>query len=207
MPIGGITRMPLVRQMAEEHFGVAPRTDINPDEVVAVGAAIQAATLLQSGAEAAGATDAAAAGPSSVLLDVTPRALGIAVVGGCAETIVPRNAPIPMEQTRRISTSRDQQTSVRIQVCQGEAHVFEENQPLGELVLEGLRPAMRGQVKIEVTFEVDTDGILQVTAVDLDTGRAQKAHVRLLGTISEDQAEAMARRQDELPMAPPSDTP
>lgn len=205
--VGGTTRMPLVRQMVEEYFGVAPRTDINPDEVVAVGAAIQAATLLDSGAEAAGAVGGAAARPSSVLLDVTPRALGIAVVGGFAETIVSRNAPIPMEQTRRFSTSRDQQTSVRIQVCQGESNVFEENQPLGELVLESLRPALRGQVKVEVTFEVDTDGILQVSAVDLDTGQAQQAHVRLLGTISEDQAEAMAQRPDQLPMAAASDTP
>lgn len=200
--VGGSTRMPLVRQRVQEFFGLSPRTDINPDEVVAVGAAIQAAALARAGT--APGTDATpqSAGPvSSVLLDVTPRALGMAVVGGFAETIIKRNAQIPIEQTRRFSTSRDNQTTVRIQVCQGESNVFEENQPLGELVLEDLRPAPRGQVRIEVSFEIDTNGILQVSAVDTTTGRVQKAHVRLLGTIAEDQVEALARRQDEMPMA------
>jgi len=194
--VGGTTRVPLVRTAVRDYFGVAPRTDINPDEVVAVGAAIQAATLSQSAGDIP-----AVGGAGAVLLDVTPRALGIAVVGGYSETIVNRNAPIPVEQARRFTTSRDGQDTVRIQVCQGESRVFEENQTLGELVLDNIRPAPRGQVRIEVTFEIDTNGILQVSAVDLETRQKQQAHVRLLGAVAEDQIEALARKQDEMPMA------
>ncbi|MFH1132765.1 MAG: Hsp70 family protein [Pseudomonadota bacterium] len=188
--VGGTTRMPLVKEGVRDYFGAEPHTDINPDEVVAVGAAVQAASLARSPTSSLGGT---------VLLDVTPRALGIAVVGGYADTIIERNAQIPVEHTRTFSTSQDNQQTVRIQVCQGESTSFEENQPLGELLLEGLRPAPRGEVKIDVTFEIDTDGILQVRAIDLDTNRHQKARIKVLGTISKDRIEELTRKQDSLP--------
>jgi molecular chaperone DnaK len=210
--VGGSTRMPLVRQAVQGYFGIDPRTDINPDEVVAIGAAIQAAALSRSGVTSettapaipgapGGAPAAGADGVDSVLLDVTPRALGLAVVGGYAETVIPRNSQIPVEQTRRFSTSQDNQSMVRLQVCQGESRLFEENEALGELLLEDIRQAPRGQVEIDVTFEIDTNGILQVSAVDIQTGRIQKARVQLLGTVDEAKVTNMQARQDQMPTA------
>ena len=189
--VGGTTKMPLVVEGVKGYFNKSPRVDINPDEVVAVGAAIQAAALTRQPG-AAGAMD-------SVLLDVTPRALGIKVVGGFAETIIERNAQIPVEQTRRFTTSQDYQTQVRIQCCQGESRQFDENQPLGELVLDALRPARRGEVAVEVTFEIDTDGILQVQAKDPETDMAQRARIQVLGTMDEEQVEELADKHAELP--------
>jgi len=189
--VGGTTKMPLVREGVVGYFGTEPKTNINPDEVVAVGAAIQAATLTRVGADSGLG--------SSVLLDVTPRALGIAVVGGYSDTIIERNAQIPVEQTRSFTTSQNNQQIVRIQVCQGEDREFENNQALGELVLEGLRPAPRGEVRVDVTFEIDTDGILQVRARDSETGREQRARIQILGTVSEENVADMEQRQDEMP--------
>jgi len=191
--VGGSTKMPMVRENVEGYFGRPARSDINPDEVVAVGAAIQAAALLRMpGMDTPGV--------DSVLLDVTPRALGIAVVGGYSEVIIDRNAQIPVEQTRRFVTSQDHQTQVRIQVCQGEGRKFDENQALGELVLDGLPPAPRGEVQVEVTFEIDTDGILQVSAQDLETGQAQQAEIHVLGAPSQEQTEALIdKHANDLP--------
>ncbi|HJX54722.1 MAG TPA: Hsp70 family protein [Polyangia bacterium] len=184
--VGGTTRVPLVRAEVEKYFGRPPRTDLNPDEVVAWGAAIQAENLANAGESL----------PSrAVLLDVTPRALGIAVTGGFAERIVDRNAPVPVEQTRIFSTSADNQTTVRIQVCQGESRRFEENVPLGELELTNLQPARRGEVSIEVTFKVDTNGILRVRARDGATGAAREAAVNVRGAMSESEVEEAAERQ------------
>ena len=187
--VGGTTKMPQVRESVEAYFGRPARVDINPDEVVAVGAAIQAAALLRMPGMDAGGGGAV----DSVLLDVTPRALGIAVVGGYSEVIIDRNAQIPVEQTRRFVTSVDHQTQVRIQVCQGEARKFDENQALGELVLDGLPPAPRGEVQVEVTFEIDTDGILQVSARDLETHQEQQAETHVLGAPSQEQTEALIK--------------
>jgi molecular chaperone DnaK len=136
----------------------------------------------------------AAAGPRAVLLDVTPRALGIAVSGGFAEKIVDRNVPVPVEQTRMFATSADNQTMVKIQVCQGESKYFDENVPLGDLDLPELPPAPRGDVKIEVTFRVDTDGILRVRARDAATGVAREATVNVRGTMTQSEVE-VARRE------------
>jgi molecular chaperone DnaK len=184
--VGGTTRVPMVRAEVEKYFGRPPRTDLNPDEVVAWGAAIQAENLANAGESL----------PSrAVLLDVTPRALGIAVTGGFAERIIDRNVPVPVEQTRIFSTSADHQTSVRIQVCQGESRRFEENVPLGELELNDLRPARRGDVSIEVTFKVDTNGILRVRARDGATGAVREAAVNVRGAMSESEVEAAAERQ------------
>ena len=193
--VGGTTRMPMVRQMVEDYFGTQPHADINPDEVVAVGAAIQAASLSRAPTLGGGG----APDLCSVLLDVTPRAVGIGVVGGYADTIIERNAQIPVEQTRVFSTSADNQTQVRIKVNQGESRVLEENQALGELILDNLRAAPRGEVKIEVTFEINTSGILKVRARDAETGQEQNATMEVLGTISEDQLEDLRDKQENMP--------
>jgi molecular chaperone DnaK len=193
--VGGSTRIPYVRQEVERQFGRPPRTDINPDEVVACGAAAQAAAL------AGEATDLT---HRPVLLDVTARALGIAVAGGYAEPIVERNIPLPVEQTRVFSTSADNQTKVIIQVCQGESRRFEENVCLGELTLAGLQPGRRGEVKIEVTFKVDTNGILRVRARDPETDKATEAAVNVRGTMSDAEvAQAAERQLDEVEAAAP----
>jgi molecular chaperone DnaK len=184
--VGGSSRIPLVREEAEKYFGRPPRTDINPDEVVAWGAAIQAEILANAGGNAAA---------QAVLLDVTPRALGIAVAGGYAEKIVDKNVPVPVEQTRLFATSAENQSVVRIQVCQGESRRFEENIALGELELAGIPPARRGEVKIEVTFRVDTNGILRVRARDAATGVAREAAVSVRGTMTEEEVAAAADRQ------------
>jgi molecular chaperone DnaK len=183
--VGGSTRVPLVRAEVARYFGRPPRTDLNPDEVVAWGAAIQAENLAHAGQSLAN---------NAVLLDVTPRALGIAVAGGFAERIVDRNIPVPVEQTRVFTTSSDNQTSVRIQVCQGESRRFDENTPLGELELSGLPLARRGEIAIEVTFRVDTDGILRVRARDATTGVAREAAVNVRGGMSEKEVAEAALR-------------
>jgi len=188
--VGGSSRIPLVRTEVERYFGRPPRTDINPDEVVAWGAAIQAEILSNAGG---------AMSSQAVLLDVTPRALGIAVAGGFAEKIVDKNVPVPVEQTRVFATSADNQTVVKIQVCQGESRRFEENVALGELELTELPAARRGEVKIEVTFRVDTNGILRVRARDAQSGIAREAAVNVRGAMSETEVEsATARREEEV---------
>ncbi|HEX7509456.1 MAG TPA: Hsp70 family protein, partial [Polyangia bacterium] len=184
--VGGTTRVPMVRAEVERYFGRPPRTDLNPDEVVAWGAAIQAENLAHASENLAN---------HAVLLDVTPRALGIAVAGGFAERILDRNVPVPVEQTRIFTTSADSQSSVRIQVCQGESRRFDENIPLGELELTGIPPARRGEIAIEVTFRVDTNGILRVRARDAATGAAREAAVNVRGGMTDDEVAEAAERQ------------
>jgi molecular chaperone DnaK len=151
---------------------------------------------------------ATAANPASaVLLDVTPRSLGVRTVGGYVDFIIERNSPIPVEQTRLFTTTRDNQRFVRIQVCQGEAEEFEQNLKLGEVVLSGLREAPRGEVTIAVTFEINTDGLLEVRARDRDTGLQQVATMRVLGGLSEDEVAAMAERRAPGPAADPATGP
>ncbi|MBI5479960.1 MAG: Hsp70 family protein [Deltaproteobacteria bacterium] len=179
--VGGTTRMPLVRRRVAEYFGRAPRADINPDEVVAWGAAVQGGALAPTTAPQAF---------NSLLLDVAPRALGIAVAGGYADTVVQRNAQLPLEQTRIFSTSADNQERVLIQICQGESRRFSENTPLGQLALDGLPRARRGEIKIEVTFQIDTDGILHARARDVATGREERATVTVRGTMSQEEIAA-----------------
>jgi len=187
--VGGTTRVPLVRAEVERYFGRPPRTDLNPDEVVAWGAAIQAENLAHAGDNLAN---------HAVLLDVTPRALGIAVAGGFAERILDRNVPVPVEQTRIFTTSADNQSSVRIQVCQGESRRFDENVPLGELELTGIPPARRGEIAIEVTFRVDTNGILRVRARDAATGAVREAAVNVRGGMTDvEVAEAVERQKSQ----------
>jgi len=211
--VGGSTRIPMVRESVRSYFARAPMATINPDEVVALGAAIQGASLLAAVAPPPSLPSAAApeAGrgqgqgqgmpaippapgevspvpspkPRPLLLDVTPLSLGVAIVGGYAKVIIPRNAQVPAEATEVFTTGADNQNSVSLRICQGESQRFADNTVLGELILAGLRPAPRGEVKVEVTFEIDTNGILEVHAKDEATGRVQDATIRLLGELGE----------------------
>ncbi|MDQ3037713.1 MAG: Hsp70 family protein, partial [Myxococcota bacterium] len=153
-----------------------------------------------SGPDPAEAWGAAAAPPVKppLLLDVTPHSLGVETVGGYCEHVIKRNAAIPVEQTRVFSTGTDMQESVRVLVVQGESRRLDENQPLGELELSGLRQALRGAVKIGVTFVMDADGTLGVKATDLETGREQTIRVQLVGAMSDAEIETMAARQQQM---------
>ncbi len=201
--VGGSTRIPLVREKLAELFRRDPNNQINPDEVVSQGAAIQAGsltnTLVSSGM---GARDAVATvGHSTlvghggapavqlpqgmlkrpVLLDVNPATLAIQTAGGFTERLLDKNAPIPIEKVRVFTTARDNQTRVEIDCCRGEARKYAENEPLGTLSLDNLVPAKRGELKIEVSFRVDSDGILHVRATDQASGANQEAHLQVLG--------------------------
>ncbi|MCA9538899.1 MAG: Hsp70 family protein [Myxococcales bacterium] len=185
--VGGSTRMPLVREMVAGYFGREPLVDINPDEVVAIGAAIQGAAL-EADPFAAGAR------AQPLLLDVTPMSLGVQTAGGYVDVLIGRNAPIPCEQSRNFTTTADGQTSVRLQIYQGESRVAAENTKLGEVELVGLTPAARGQVEIQVTFEIDTDGIVVVTARDRQTGIEQEARIEVSAGYAPDEMQAMIDR-------------
>jgi molecular chaperone DnaK len=193
--VGGTTRLPHVRSIVEETFGKKPQTSINPMSVVAVGAAIQGAALMGSLVPMAdGGVSAPSPAASAVLLDVVPRSLGIHTLGGYVDFIIERNSAIPLEQTRFFTTTTDNQRFVRIQVCQGEDEVFENNLKLGELVLSGLRDAPRGEVTVAVTFEINADGLLEVRAMDKETGQQQVATMRVLGGLDDQEIEQMAAR-------------
>ena len=198
--VGGSTRIPIVRTRLAEMFKREPNFKINPDEVVAQGAAIQAGslsgTILKgSGMAARDAVSTPAHSPllhgnaplpvgelkRPVLLDVNPASLAIQTAGGFVERLLDKNAPIPIERSRVFTTARDQQTRVEIDCCRGENRRYSENEPLGTLVLENLSGKKRGDLKIEVTFRVDSDGILHVRANDPDSGAAQEAHLEVLG--------------------------
>lgn len=205
--VGGSTRIPLVRQRLAETFGKEPNTSVNPDEVVAQGAAIQAGSLigtLHSGS-GMGARDAVATAGHSmlggagnvvlpthqakrpVLMDVNPATLAIHTAGGFTERLLDKNAPIPIERTRVFTTSRDNQTRVEIDCCRGENRRYVENEPLGTLVLENLPAKPRGDLQIEVSFRVDSDGILHVRAADQTSGAQQEAHLQVLGAPMQEQ--------------------
>ena len=193
--VGGTTRLPLVRETVAQVFGKAAQTAINPMSVVAVGAAIQGAALLGSLVPVAMSTGSFSAVPNSaVLLDVTPRSLGVRTLGGFVDLVIARNTAIPVEQTRLFTTTTDHQQFVRIQVCQGESEDFESNHKLGELTLTGLRDAARGEVTIAVAFEINADGLIEVRAVDQDTGQRQSATMRVLGGLDDHEVVAMEAR-------------
>ncbi len=165
--VGGMTRMPAVQEAVKNFFGKEPHKGVNPDEVVAVGAAVQAGVL------AGDVKDV-------LLLDVTPLTLGLETAGGVASPIIPRNTTIPTKETKTVSTVVDSQTDVRIHIVQGERPLANENKSLGKFELHGIRPAPRGVPQVEVTFDIDADGILNVTAKDRDTG--QEASVTITGS-------------------------
>ncbi|MCB9779813.1 MAG: Hsp70 family protein [Alphaproteobacteria bacterium] len=183
--VGGMTRFPSVKEAVASYFGKEPVASINPDEVIAVGAAIQANTLT------AGFDPDAA-----VLLDVTPQTLGVGTVGGFVEPIIPRNTAIPTERSKVFHTAHDNQTQVRIKVYQGESRLQQDNELLGHFVLDGLRPAPRGEVRIKVTFAIDADGIVQVAAVDEDSGRVQEITIEASSGLTKEEVKGM--RFDEL---------
>jgi len=178
--VGGQTRMPLVQEKVKQFFAREPHKGVNPDEVVAVGAAIQAGVLKGEVKEV-------------LLLDVTPLTLGIETLGGVATPLIPRNTTIPTSKSQIFSTAADNQPSVEIHVLQGERPMATDNRTLGRFMLDGILPAPRGVPQIEVTFDIDADGILNVRAQDKGTGREQKITITASSGLSKEDVEKMRR--------------
>ncbi len=176
--VGGTTYIPLVRASVTQFFSRTPCTSIDPETAVAAGAAIQAASLMAAPSPHPAKT-------RTVLLDVLPHSIGIVTAGGLCEKVLERNMAIPVEQSRIFATSRDGQTEVKIRVVQGEARDAASNTALGTLVVGNLRPASRGEVEVLVAFEVDTNGILNVTARDRDSGRIYQKSVKVSGELDD----------------------
>ncbi len=181
--VGGQTRMPLIQQRIKEIFGKEPRKDINPDEVVAIGAAIQGG-ILQGEVK------------DVLLLDVTPLSLGIETLGGVNTILIPKNTTIPTAKTQIFSTASDNQTSVEIHVLQGERPMAKDNKSLGRFILDGIPPAPRGVPQIEVTFDIDANGILTVTAKDKATGKSQSIRIEGSLGVSKEEVERMKREAE-----------
>lgn len=176
--VGGMTRMPLVQKRVEEFFGKKPLQGVNPDEVVAIGAAIQGGVL---GGDV----------KDVLLLDVTPLSLGIETMGSVSTKLIERNATIPTNKSQTFSTAADNQTSVEINVLQGEREMASDNKSLGRFTLDGIPPAPRGVPQIEVTFNIDANGIVNVSAKDKATGKEQKITITGGGSLSEEEIKQM----------------
>jgi molecular chaperone DnaK len=184
--VGGQTRMPKVQEVVQKFFNRPPRKGVHPDEVVAVGAAIQGHVL--SATSAPGQEHAA---EDLLLLDVTPMSLGIATFGGFFTRVIERNTTIPTHASHIFTTAADNQASVKIHVLQGESDRAADNELLGEFMLTGIRPAKRGEPEVEVTFDIDSDGIVSVSAKDLDTGQEQSITVTTSSGLSEQEIQWM----------------
>ena len=178
--VGGQSRMPMVQKAVTDFFGKEPRKDVNPDEAVASGAAIQAGVL------SGDVTDV-------LLLDVTPLSLGIETMGGVMTKVIDKNTTIPTKQSQTFSTADDNQAAVTVHVCQGERKQASANKSLGQFNLEGIDAAPRGTPQIEVTFDIDADGILHVTAKDKNTGKEQKITIKASSGLSDEEVEQMVR--------------
>ena len=178
--VGGQTRMPKIQQMVKELFGKEPHRGVNPDEVVAIGAAVQAGVL-------------AGEVKDLLLLDVTPLTLSIETAGGVATPMIARNTTIPTKKTETFSTFADNQSEVEVHVLQGERSMAQDNRTLGKFKLGGIVPAPRGVPQIEVTFDIDANGILNVLAKDRGTGKDQKITITSSSGLSKEEVERMAR--------------
>ena len=178
--VGGMTRMPLVKKEVEKFFGKKPHEGVNPDEVVAIGASIQGGVL------AGDVNDV-------LLLDVTPLSLGIETLGGVSTKVIEKNTTIPTKKSQVFSTAQDSQNAVNINVSQGERQLAKDNKSLGNFMLDGIPPAPRGVPQIEVTFDIDANGILSVSAKDKGTGKEQKITIQASGGLSEIEIEQMVK--------------
>jgi len=181
--VGGMTRVPKVQEVVSEIFGKSPSKGVNPDEAVAMGAAIQGGILRGDVKEL-------------LLLDVTPLSLGIETLGGIFTRLINRNTTIPTKKSQVFSTAADNQTQVGIKVLQGEREMAADNKALGEFELMGIPPAPRGMPQIEVTFDIDANGIVTVSAKDKTTGKEQQITIRSSGGLSEDEIQKMVKEAE-----------
>jgi molecular chaperone DnaK len=179
--VGGMTRMPRVQQLVKDIFGKEGHKGVNPDEVVAIGAAIQGAQLLLGSKS------------DLLLLDVTPLSLGLETLGGVMTVMIPKNTTIPTKKTETYTTAADSQPSVELVICQGERPMARDNKLIGNFHLEGIQPAPRGQPKIEVTFDLDANGILHVTAKDQGTGKENKVRIEQSSGLTQSEIDKMKR--------------
>ena len=185
--VGGMTRMPRIQEEVQDFFGKSPSKKVHPDEVVGIGAAIQGAALVDEDEDV-------------LLLDVTPHSLGIMVHGGGFEKLIEANSTIPTSESHIFTTVRDNQTSVKIVVLQGESDNAEENELLGEFVLSGLRSAPAGEVEVDVEFSISADGIVSVSATDLETGKEQSITVTASSDLTEEEIERMIEENEDYLM-------
>jgi molecular chaperone DnaK len=183
--VGGMTRMPYVQKKVEEFFGKKPNVSVNPDEVVAMGAAIQA-----------GQFEGSIGGKEVLLLDVTPLTLGIETLGGVRTALIDKNTTIPASKSQIFSTAADNQTSVEIHILQGEREMSQDNKSLGRFILSGIPPSPRGVPQVEVSFDIDANGILNVKAVDKATGTEQKITITASSGLSKEEVEKMKQEAE-----------
>src|SRR5687768_12283328 len=181
--VGGSTRMPKIQEIVKKFFGKEPNKGVNPDEVVAIGAAIQGAVLTGEQKDV-------------LLLDVTPLSLGIETLGGVMTVLIPRNTTIPTKKTEVFSTADDSQTQVEIHVLQGERPMARDNRTIGKFQLTGIPPAPRGIPQIEVTFDIDANGILHVSAKDKATGKEQKIRIEASSGLSDGDIDRMVKEAE-----------
>jgi molecular chaperone DnaK len=182
--VGGSTRIPKIQQIVKDYFGKEPNKSVNPDEVVAIGAAIQGGVL---GGEV----------KDVLLLDVTPLSLGIETLGGVTTVLIPRNTTIPTKKSETFSTAEDNQTTVEIHVLQGERQMAMDNRTIGKFQLTGIPPAPRGMPQVEVTFDIDANGILHVSAKDKTTGKEQKIRIEASSGLSESEIDRMVKAAEQ----------